>query len=48
MMKYDPYYTQYYDGKYRTQEEGRYAKDESKYYVSKKIRNVGDNGFISR
>ena len=48
MMKYDPYYAQYYYSKYRPQEEGRYAKDDSENYISKKIRNVRDNESIFR
>lgn len=51
MMKYDPYYAQYYYSKYRPQEdEGRRAEDGSdgEDYISKKIRNVRDNNSIFR
>ena len=49
MMKYDPYYAQYYYSKYRPQEEqGRYVDDEDEDYISKKIRNVRDNNSIFR
>ena len=49
MMKYDPYYAQYYYSKYRPQEdEGRRAEDGGEDYISKKIRNVRDNNSIFR
>ena len=49
MMKYDPYYAQYYYSKYRPQEEtGRYNDEEDEDYISKKIRNVRDNNSIFR
>ena len=49
MMKYDPYYAQYYYSKYRPQEdEGRRAEDSGEDYISKKIRNVRDNNSIFR
>ena len=48
MMKYDPYYSQYYYSKHVPQEEGRFTKDDSEDYISKKIRNVRGNDSIFR
>ena len=48
MMKYDPYYAQYYYSKYKPQDEGRHAEDQGEDYISKKIRNVRDNNSIFR
>ena len=48
IMKYDPYYAQYYYSKYKPQEEGRYVEDESEDFISKKIRNIRENDAIFR
>ena len=34
MMKYDPYYAQYYYSKYRPQDEGRHVEDQGEDYIS--------------
>ena len=50
MMKYDPYYAQYYYSKYRPQEEGRHVEEDEMDgdFIEKKIRNVRDNNSIFR
>ena len=50
MMKYDPYYAQYYYSKYRPQEEGRHVEEDEmdEDFIEKKIRNIRDNNSIFR